>query len=222
MLGLRITHHTPPGQFKLQWHVIDASGQRLGRLATSVAGLLQGKHKPDYSRHLLNGDFVVVVNAVKVEVSGRKLAQKTYYHHTGFPGSLKAVSLEGMLAKHPERVIQRAVKGMLPGNRLGRRMLGRLKVYSGPTHPHEAQVNAGQGQAKKAVLAKVEAPARPRRKSATAEAVPAPATRRRAAPARATTPRRSAASPAPAKTRQPRPKATSPRRASPKSREKKT
>ncbi len=205
MKGLRLTQHTPPARFDPKWHVIDASGKRLGHLAVAVAGLLQGKHKPDYSRHLLNGDFVVIVNASRVEVSGQKLSQKTYYHHTGYVGHLRAVSLERMLQTHPDRVIQRAVKGMLPRTRLGRQMLRRLKVYSDATHPHTAQVNAGTGRAGKAAAApapqrrafrpKAEAPARrPRRAEVAQEpaATPAPKARRSAqakAPAR---PRRGA------------------------------
>jgi len=124
------------------WHVIDASGQTLGRLASRVASLLQGKHKPTYSPHLDMGDYVVVVNAEKVHITGKKRTDKVYYRHTGYMGGLKATTLEKMLAKHPQRVIELAVGGMLPRNRLGRRLLRHLKAYAGPDHPHEAQVKA--------------------------------------------------------------------------------
>ncbi|MEX0786270.1 MAG: 50S ribosomal protein L13 [Dehalococcoidia bacterium] len=133
------------------WHVVDAEaeGLVLGRLASKVAQLLRGKHRPEFSPHMDHGDFVVVVNASKVKVSGSKMDQKTYYRHSGYPGGLKETSLPRMLERHPDRVIQSAVKGMLPHNRLGRRLMRHLKVYGGPDHPHEAQVNAGSRQAKK-------------------------------------------------------------------------
>jgi large subunit ribosomal protein L13 len=132
------------------WHVIDAEGRTLGRLATEVASILRGKHRPTFTPHMDHGDYVVVVNAEKVRTTGRKLQQKKYYRHTGYPGGLKELTLADMLDRHPERVIQQAVKGMLPHNRLGRRLLGHLKVYSGPDHPHEAQVNAGRRSKAKA------------------------------------------------------------------------
>ncbi len=144
----RMTTHTKLPNTVEKWHVIDAEGERLGRLATRVAGILQGKHRADYSRHLLGGDFVIVVNAAKVGVSGNKLAQKTYYRHTGYVGHLRSRTLQEMLDRFPTRVIEQAVKGMLPRNKLGRRMLRRLKVYGAETHPHEAQVNAGTGKPK--------------------------------------------------------------------------
>lgn len=128
------------------WLVIDAEGQTLGRLATQVASLLMGKHKPTYSPHLDMGDYVVVINADKVRVTGKKLSDKVYYRHSGYMGGLKAITLEKMLARHPDRVIKAAVKGMLPGNRLSRHLLRHLKVYAGPEHPHEAQVKAPRGQ----------------------------------------------------------------------------
>ena len=121
--------------------MVDASGQRLGRLATQVAGLLMGKHKPEYSRHLLVGDHVVVVNAARIEVTGKPSAMRNYYSHSGYVGHLKTTPMHQALAKRPDRIIERAVKGMLPGNRLGKQMLRRLKVYVGPEHPHQAQVN---------------------------------------------------------------------------------
>jgi large subunit ribosomal protein L13 len=123
------------------WHVLDASGQTLGRLATQVAALLMGKHKPTYSRHLDMGDFVIIVNADKVRVTGKKLDDKIYYRHTGYMGGLKETPLGDMLQRHPSRVIELAVRGMLPRNRLSRHLLRHLKVYAGPDHPHEAQVN---------------------------------------------------------------------------------
>jgi large subunit ribosomal protein L13 len=123
------------------WQVIDADGQTLGRLATEVAHLLMGKHKPSYSPHLDMGDFVIVVNASKVRVTGKKLDDKVYYRHSGYMGGLKETVLSDMLEKHPRRVIELAVRGMLPRNRLSRHLLRHLKVYAGPDHPHEAQVN---------------------------------------------------------------------------------
>lgn len=123
-----------------RWHVIDAEGQVLGRLAVQIAQFLKGKHKPNYSPHMLTGDFVIVVNSAKVRVTGRKAEQKIYYSHSQYPGGLKAVPYRRMMARHPNRVIEHAVKGMLPHNRLGRQMFRRLKVYPGPDHPHESQV----------------------------------------------------------------------------------
>ncbi|HEV8575058.1 MAG TPA: 50S ribosomal protein L13 [Dehalococcoidia bacterium] len=123
------------------WQVIDAEGQTLGRLSTEVAQLLMGKHKPSYSPHLDMGDFVIVVNASKVRVTGKKLDDKVYYRHSGYMGGLKETVLSDMLQKHPGRVIELAVRGMLPRNRLSRHLLRHLKVYAGPDHPHEAQVN---------------------------------------------------------------------------------
>ena len=125
---------------KPRWHVIDATGQTLGRLASRIARILLGKENPAYTPHLLTGDYVVVINASKIRVTGKKLTQKIYYRHSGYTGNLKEIALKDMLARHPERVIQLAVKGMLPDNALGRRMLKRLKVYAGPEHPHTAQV----------------------------------------------------------------------------------
>ena len=126
------------------WHVIDAADQTLGRLATQIAGLLRGKHKPAYSPHMDMGDFVIVVNAGKIRVTGRKRQQKTYYRHSTYPGGLKMETLEKLLDRRPTRVIERAVKGMLPHNRLGRALYGHLKVYAGPDHPHESQVRASE------------------------------------------------------------------------------
>jgi large subunit ribosomal protein L13 len=122
-----------------QWHVIDASDVVLGRLASQVATLLRGKHKPIYAPHMDTGDFVIVVNAEKVALSGNKLQDKRAYRHSGYPGGIHAVAYSELLARHPERAVEKAVKGMLPKNSLGRSMLRKLKVYAGPDHPHQAQ-----------------------------------------------------------------------------------
>jgi len=127
------------GDIQRQWHVVDASDVVLGRLASQVAVLLRGKHKPIFAPHMDTGDFVIVVNAEKVALSGSKLDHKHVYRHSGYPGGLTAVAYRDLLAKHPERVVERAVKGMLPKNSLGRQMLRKLKVYAGPEHPHQAQ-----------------------------------------------------------------------------------
>jgi len=122
-----------------EWLLVNAEGKTLGRLASEIAQVLRGKHKPIYTPHLDCGDYVIVVNADKVQVTGRKLDQKMYYHHTGYPGGIKSISLRNQLQKHPERVLQAAVRGMLPKNRLGRKMLKKLKVYASDSHPHQAQ-----------------------------------------------------------------------------------
>lgn len=121
------------------WLIVDASNQVLGRLATQVATLLRGKHKPEFTPFLDTGDFVVIVNAERVAVTGTKMEDKLYYRHSGHPGGLKVETLRERLDKYPERVIRSAVKGMLPKNRLGRKLLKKLKIYEGPEHPHEAQ-----------------------------------------------------------------------------------
>ena len=126
------------------WHVVDAEGMTLGRLCTSLATLLQGKHKPSYVPYMNTGDYVIVTNAEKIKVTGNKLDQKMYYRHSGYHGGLTEQKLSTVLAKSPTRVIKGAVKGMLPKTTPGRRMLSRLKVYAGETHPHEAQLNAGR------------------------------------------------------------------------------
>ena len=136
------TYSTKSSDIERQWHLVDASGEVLGRLATRIAVLLMGKHKSIYSRHLDTGDFVVVVNAEKVRVTGNKAKQKLYYRHSGYPGGLKSISFEKMMQTHPTRVIEHAVKGMLPHNRLGARMMRKLKVYTGDTHPHPVQKKA--------------------------------------------------------------------------------
>ena len=133
------TYAVKASEIERSWWVVDATDQTLGRLATRIATLLEGKHKPIYSPHLDTGDHVVVVNARRVRVTGDKLHQKTYYRHSNYPGGLKAESLEALLARKPELVIERAVKGMLPRNRLGRAMFRKLKVYAGAEHPHAAQ-----------------------------------------------------------------------------------
>jgi len=137
------TFVTKPSDIERQWHVIDASDKILGRLATQIAGLLMGKHKPIFSRNIDTGDWVVVINAEKVRVTGNKAKQKLYYRHSGYPGGLKSVSLEKMMQTKPTWVIEHAVKGMLPHNRLGASMLKKLKVYVGETHPHLAQTKKG-------------------------------------------------------------------------------
>jgi len=133
------TYHAKPGEVEREWLVIDATDQVLGRLATQIATILKGKNKPQYTPHVDTGDFVIVVNAEKVRLTGNKAEKKIYYSHSGYIGGLKEVSYERMLAKHPERIIQKAVKGMLPKNTLGRAMNRKLKVYAGPDHPHAAQ-----------------------------------------------------------------------------------
>jgi large subunit ribosomal protein L13 len=119
-----------------KWFVVDAEGKTLGRLATRVATILRGKHKPMYTPHLDVGDYVIVVNAEKVRLTGQKEWQKTYYRHTGYPGGIKATSYQDMIDRHPDRVIRFAIKGMLPDNVLGRQQLSKLKIYAGPDHPH--------------------------------------------------------------------------------------
>jgi large subunit ribosomal protein L13 len=133
------TFSAKPAEVRRDWYVVDATGKTLGRLATEVARRLRGKHKPEYTPHVDTGDYLIIINAEKVRVTGNKLKDKMYHHHTGYIGNLKSLSLEQMLDKAPERVVQSAVKGMLPRNRLGRQMLGKLKVYAGPEHQHSAQ-----------------------------------------------------------------------------------
>ena len=130
---------------KREWHVVDASGKTLGRLASQIASLLMGKHKPIYSPHLDTGDYVVVINAAKIKVSGKKTAQKVYYRHSGYPGGLKSPTFREVFGSYPTRVIELAVKGMLPHNRLGRAMFRKLRVYPGYEHPHHAQVGERKG-----------------------------------------------------------------------------
>ena len=136
------TYSTKAADIERKWWVIDAADKTLGRLASEVAILLKGKHKPIYSPHIDVGDYVVVINAAKVNVSGKKPTQKMYYRHSQYPGGLKSTSLKRMMETHPTRVIEHAVKGMLPHNRLGAAMFKKLKVYPGAEHPHQAQVKA--------------------------------------------------------------------------------
>ena len=133
------TFSAKPETVRRDWYVVDASDKTLGRLATELARRLRGKHKPEYTPHVDTGDYIVVVNAKNVKVTGRKLSDKMYYRHTGYIGNLKSANLEEMLESSPERVIQLAVKGMLPRNPLGRQMLSKLKVFAGPEHVHQAQ-----------------------------------------------------------------------------------
>ncbi len=138
------TYSTKASEIERKWHVIDASDKILGRLATQAASLLMGKHKPIFTRHLNVGDFVVVINAEKVRVTGNKAKQKLYYRHSGYPGGLKSISLEKMMQDKPTRVIEHAVKGMLPHNRLSASIMKRLKVYVGEAHPHIGQTQASE------------------------------------------------------------------------------
>jgi large subunit ribosomal protein L13 len=133
------TYVTKQSEVERKWYVVDAAGQTLGRLASEVARVLRGKHKPIYSPSVDTGDYVIVVNAERIHVTGRKLDQKMYYRYSGYPGGLKQITLRNLLQKHPTRVIKHAVKGMLPKNKLGRRMFKKLRVYAGPDHPHAAQ-----------------------------------------------------------------------------------
>jgi large subunit ribosomal protein L13 len=133
------TFSPKPSDVQRQWHLIDATDVVLGRLAAQTATLLRGKHKPIYAPHVDTGDFVVIVNAGKVALTGAKRDNKVEYRHSGFPGGIRATSSDELLAKNPRRVVEKAVKGMLPHNTLGRKMLSKLKVYAGPEHPHQAQ-----------------------------------------------------------------------------------
>ena len=133
------TYMPKANEVERKWYLLDAEGKTLGALATEAATLLRGKHKPIFTPHVDTGDFVVVINADKVVLTGKKLDQKTYYHHTGYIGNLKSTNLEKLLASKPERVIQQAVKGMMPKGPLGRQMLSKLKIYAGSEHPHAAQ-----------------------------------------------------------------------------------
>jgi len=133
------TYAQKASEVQREWYVIDATNQTLGRLATQIATLLRGKHKPTFSPYIDGGDFVIVVNAERIRLTGRKPEQKMYYRHSNYPGGFKAVSFKQLMAKHPERVLRFAVKGMLPKTRLGRQQLTKLKIYAGPKHPNAAQ-----------------------------------------------------------------------------------
>jgi len=136
------TWNAKPGEVDRRWYVVDAEGQTLGRLATRIADTLRGKNKPQYTPHIDTGDFVVVVNAEKIVVTGKKLDDKIYYRHSGYPGGLRQRTLREQLDRRPTEVIRKAVKGMLPRNRLARTQINKLKVYAGPEHPHDAQAPA--------------------------------------------------------------------------------
>jgi large subunit ribosomal protein L13 len=133
------TYNAKPGEVAREWYLVDADGKTLGRLATQIADTLRGKRKPQYTPHVDTGDFVVVVNAEKIQVTGNKLDQKRYYRHSGYPGGLRSRTLRDQLERRPTEVLRIAVKGMLPKNRLARQQLTKLKIYVGPGHPHEAQ-----------------------------------------------------------------------------------
>ena len=133
------TYSAKPGEIQRDWYVVDAEGQTLGRLATQIADTLRGKRKPQYTPHVDTGDFVVVVNAEKIRVTGKKLDEKLYYRHSGYPGGLRSRPLRDELERRPTEVLRKAVKGMLPRNRLGRAQLTKLKIYAGPERPHDAQ-----------------------------------------------------------------------------------
>ncbi len=137
---LQRTFSPKPGDITRSWYVVDAEGVPLGRLASEVAQILRGKHKPTYAPHVDGGDYVIIVNAAKVHVSGNKETEKIYYRHSGYPGGLRAETLSQVRESRPERLVESAVRGMLPKNRLGRQMIRKLKVYAGPDHPHEAQM----------------------------------------------------------------------------------
>ena len=133
------TYSAKPAEVRRDWYVVDATGKTLGRLSTEIARRLRGKHKPEYTPHVDTGDYIVVVNAEKIRVTGNKLKDKMYHHHTGYIGNLKSTNLEKLLEEAPERALQHAVKGMLPKGPLGRKMLGKLRVFAGPEHNHAAQ-----------------------------------------------------------------------------------
>ena len=133
------TYMAKAGEIERQWYVIDAAEQTLGRLSTRIADILRGKHKPIFTPHVDTGDFVIVINAKKVKLTGNKWDQKKYYRHSGYPGGLKETTYQKLLEKNPELIIEKAVKGMIPHNKLGRQVFKKLKVYAGPEHPHQAQ-----------------------------------------------------------------------------------
>jgi large subunit ribosomal protein L13 len=133
------TYSAKPGEITREWYLVDAEGKTLGRLATQIADTLRGKRKPQYTPHVDTGDFVIVVNAEKIQVTGNKLDQKRYYRHSGYPGGLRSRTLREQLDRRPTEVLRVAVKGMLPKNRLARQQITKLKIYAGPEHPHEAQ-----------------------------------------------------------------------------------
>jgi large subunit ribosomal protein L13 len=133
------TYVTKPNEIEREWFVVDARGQTLGRLASRIASILRGKHKPTFAPNVDAGDYVIVINADQIHVTGKKLDDKMYYRHSGYPGGLRQMPLREMLNRHPTRAVEKAVRGMLPKNRLGRKMVKKLKVYAGAEHPHQAQ-----------------------------------------------------------------------------------
>jgi large subunit ribosomal protein L13 len=133
------TYYPKAGEVSREWYIVDANGQNLGRLASKIATVLMGKHKPQFTPGVDTGDFVVVVNCERITVTGNKLDDKMYYHHSGYPGGLKEINLRDQLAKHPERVIRSAVWGMVPHNKYGRKLMKKIKIYAGPDHPHGPQ-----------------------------------------------------------------------------------
>lgn len=133
------TYMAKPEEVERQWYVVDATGKTLGRLATRIAEILRGKHKTTFTPHVDTGDFVIVINAEKIHLTGNKWEQKKYYHHSGYPGGIKETTYEKLVEKKPEFIIEKAVKGMIPHNKLGRQIIKKLKVYAGPEHPHQAQ-----------------------------------------------------------------------------------
>jgi len=136
---MRTTYMAKPNEVERKWYIIDAEGKTLGRLASEAASILRGKHKPQFTPHVDTGDFVIIINAEKIQVTGKKLQDKFYYRHSGYPGGLKKTSLNDLLKTKPERALQHAIHGMLPKNRLGRKLQTKLKIYAGPEHPHAAQ-----------------------------------------------------------------------------------
>lgn len=136
---MRTTYMAKPNEVERKWYLVDAEGKTLGRLASQVASILRGKHKPEYTPHVDTGDFVIVINAEKVRLTGKKMSQKMYYRHSGYPGGLKKATAAEMLQRRPVKMVEQAIKGMLPKNRLGRKQGLKLKVYAGNEHPHEAQ-----------------------------------------------------------------------------------
>ena len=136
---MNTTVSAKPAEVRRDWYVVDAEGKTLGRLASEIARRLKGKHKPIFTPHVDTGDYIVVVNAEKIAVTGNKMKDKMYHHHTGYIGNLKSISLEKLLQKAPERVLENAVRGMLPRNPLGRAMMKKLRIFAGPEHPHQAQ-----------------------------------------------------------------------------------
>ncbi len=133
------TYMAKPGEIKRDWYVVDAAGKTLGRLASKIAQVLRGKHKPIYTPHVDTGDFVIVINADKIVLTGNKEKQKKYYRHSGYPGGMTEITYEELRLKEPEFIIKKAVKGMIPHNKLGKKMIKKLKVYAGDEHPHQAQ-----------------------------------------------------------------------------------